>query len=36
VTPLAHTGHVVGYVLAIAAIVAILAYDVWRRRRARP
>jgi hypothetical protein len=34
-TPLAHTGHTVGYLFAIAAIVAILAYDVWRRRRER-
>jgi hypothetical protein len=35
VTLLAHTSHWAGYVFAIVAIVALVLYDVARRRRAR-
>jgi hypothetical protein len=35
VTLLAHTGHHAVYVLAIAAIVGLVVYDVLRRRRER-
>jgi hypothetical protein len=35
VTLLAHTGHHAVYIVAIAAILGLLLYDVIRRRRER-